>query len=282
MQLGKIFIRGQEGVQVLKKTWVRIIGIVALVFGATVAVAVGLNVEDSDTLGAYLVDEEGLSVYVYLPDEAGSPTCVEGCATYWLGLEGDEPTLADDSLDQALLGTVDNPEGFTQITYAGWPLYQFAHDRNPGDTRGQGSTGEWFLISPEGNPLQPDEDVEDEEEEDAAESSEADAGEDAEAEMSPEVAALMGEGEKVFQRVCAACHGDSGQGGAGVNLVGNPRLADAEHITDAVLNGLVYMPAQRDNMTTEESHAVLTFVRNAWGNDFGSVSLEIVQEVMGE
>lgn len=238
--------------------------------------AAGLGTADDDALGTYLVDQEGISVYVYLPDEAGPPSCIDNCAAYWPGLAVEDGLEAEEGVDEALLGTVDNPGGFVQATYAGWPLYQFAHDRSPGDTRGQGSTGQWFLLSPEGVPLGA--------EEAAAEESPAaeDVAEEAAPEQSAEVAALMDEGASVYRRVCSACHGNAGQGGVGVNLVGNPRLADAEHIADAVSNGLVYMPPQKGNMNAEETQAVLTYVRNAWGNDFGSVSLEMVREVRGE
>ncbi|HET7369745.1 MAG TPA: hypothetical protein VFK45_02780 [Gammaproteobacteria bacterium] len=41
-----------------------------------------------------------------------------------------------------------------QVTYNGWPLYYYAGDKKPGDTRGQDKKGfgaEWYLISPEGH-----------------------------------------------------------------------------------------------------------------------------------
>jgi len=39
------------------------------------------------------------------------------------------------------------------------------------------------------------------------------------------------------------------------------------------------MPALGGQMTAEETAAVLTFIRNAWGNEHGIVPLNIVEEV---
>ena len=52
------------------------------------------------------------------------------------------------------------PDGTLQVTYAGYPLYKWAGDFNPGDIRGQligAEGGDWFLITPGGSRiLEPD------------------------------------------------------------------------------------------------------------------------------
>jgi predicted lipoprotein with Yx(FWY)xxD motif len=43
-----------------------------------------------------------------------------------------------------------------QVTYNGWPLYYFAPDEQPGDTKGHevdGFGAEWYVVTPEGEPL---------------------------------------------------------------------------------------------------------------------------------
>ncbi len=53
---------------------------------------------------------------------------------------------AGDGIDAAMLATATHPEGGTQVTYNGWPLYYFAGDSAPGDTNGQGQGDVWYVI----------------------------------------------------------------------------------------------------------------------------------------
>jgi predicted lipoprotein with Yx(FWY)xxD motif len=45
------------------------------------------------------------------------------------------------------LGTVTRPDGATQATYDGLPLYRFAKDTEPGQTSGDGVKGTWHVIT---------------------------------------------------------------------------------------------------------------------------------------
>lgn len=36
----------------------------------------------------------------------------------------------------AMLGTIQRSDGATQVTYAGWPLYAFVEDKQPGEGNG--------------------------------------------------------------------------------------------------------------------------------------------------
>lgn len=111
---------------------------------ATVAVA-------SSDLGDIVVDGEGVTLYAFLPDEGGEPTCTGGCVDNWPVFEG--PAGAGEGADGALLGTVEHPSGVTQATYNDWPLYYFAADEGPGDTNGQGVGDNWYVVSPAGEPV---------------------------------------------------------------------------------------------------------------------------------
>ena len=112
---------------------------------ATVAVA-------SSDLGDILVDGEGMTLYLFVPDDQGAPTCTDSCAETWPLFEG--PATAGEGADEGLLGTAEHPSGVTMATYNGWPLYYFAPDEQPGDTNGQGVGGNWYVISPSGDAIE--------------------------------------------------------------------------------------------------------------------------------
>lgn len=109
--------------------------------------ATTVTVASSD-LGDIVVDGEGRTLYGFVPDGQGAPTCTGDCASTWPPLEG--PASAGSGADAALLGTVEHPSGVTQVTYNGWPLYRFANDAQPGDTNGQGVGDNWFVVGPDG------------------------------------------------------------------------------------------------------------------------------------
>ena len=48
------------------------------------------------------------------------------------------------------LGTITRPDGGTQVTYEGRPLYLYSGDQNPGEASGQGIQGVWFAMTPSG------------------------------------------------------------------------------------------------------------------------------------
>ncbi|MFV7771286.1 cytochrome c oxidase subunit II [Shewanella marisflavi] len=85
---------------------------------------------------------------------------------------------------------------------------------------------------------------------------------------------LMSRGEQVYMAQCAACHQPNGAGLPGVfpSLIGSPAIKGpvAEHI-DVVLNGRTgtAMQAFAQQLTATDIAAVVTFERNAWGNDSG-------------
>ena len=105
-------------------------------------------------LGDIIVDADGRTLYMFVPDDGGDPTCTDDCAEVWPVFEG--PATAGDGADTALLSTVAHPSGTTQATYGDWPLYYFANDAAPGDVNGQGVNDVWFVIGPDGEPIRDD------------------------------------------------------------------------------------------------------------------------------
>ncbi len=101
---------------------------------------------------------------------------------------------------------------------------------------------------------------------------------------------LMDLGEKVYNSTCAACHQANGQGVNGVfpALAGSGVAVDPEakskHI-DIVVNGVTgtAMQAFGSQLSMRELAAVITYERNAWGNDTGDlIQAADINEVMNQ
>ena len=114
-------------------------------------------------LGEVLVDGDGLTLYMFDPDEQGPSTCDDNCAASWPPLLDDDPTGAE-GVDAGLLGTVERDDGSLQVTYDDWPLYHWAGDAEPGDVEGQGVQGVWWVLAADGTPLRDAAEDEDEDE----------------------------------------------------------------------------------------------------------------------
>ncbi|MGF1721878.1 cytochrome c oxidase subunit II [Vibrio kyushuensis] len=85
---------------------------------------------------------------------------------------------------------------------------------------------------------------------------------------------LMQQGEKVYGERCAVCHQASGLGvtGAFPAIKGSKvALGDLDVHLDIVINGRTgtAMQAFANQLTEQEIAAVVTYQRNAWGNDTG-------------
>ncbi len=101
------------------------------------------------TLGKFLVDSKGMTLYVYTKDTPGVSNCSGGCLQVWPALlfsgTGD-PTAGAGVTGK--LGLITRSDGSKQVTYNDKPLYYYAGDTKPGDTTGQNVGGIWFVIAP--------------------------------------------------------------------------------------------------------------------------------------
>ncbi|PJX14036.1 cytochrome c oxidase subunit II [Halomonas sp. 141] len=89
-----------------------------------------------------------------------------------------------------------------------------------------------------------------------------------------EMEELMARGEAVYRAICSSCHQAEGQGAmpAFPALAGNDQLIeDLDWHIDRIVNGVsgAAMPAFRSTLNPVELAAVVTYTRNAWGNDAG-------------
>lgn len=112
-----------------------------------------VNVFSDDTYGDILVDSNGFSLYLFVPDKTGKSTCYDQCANVWPPLISDGNPTKGDAVT-APIGTISRKNGAIQVTIAGHPLYKYKRDKQPSDTNGQdikGFGGEWYLLAPDGS-----------------------------------------------------------------------------------------------------------------------------------
>ncbi len=115
--------------------------------GTKVAVA------NNAKLGQILVDDKGMTLYLFVKDTGTSSTCYDQCATFWPPLLTTGKPQAGTGANQSLLGTTTRTDGKVEVTYAGHPLYYFQKDKAPGDITGQGVNGFgdlWWVLTPAG------------------------------------------------------------------------------------------------------------------------------------
>jgi predicted lipoprotein with Yx(FWY)xxD motif len=108
-------------------------------------------------LGSILVDEKGLTVYLFVADTGKESTCYTQCAAIWPPVLTDGAPQAGTGADASLLGTTTRTDGKVEVTYAGHPLYYFVQDKAAGDAKGQGINGFgglWWVMSPSGAAIQ--------------------------------------------------------------------------------------------------------------------------------
>ena len=94
--------------------------------------------------------------------------------------------------------------------------------------------------------------------------------------MNMDMDELMTVGERVYNTTCAACHMPNGEGLPGVfpALKGSDiALNDMQKHIDVVVNGVsgTAMQAYAKQLSMKELAAVITYERNAWGNDTGEL-----------
>lgn len=102
-------------------------------------------------LGEVVVDGDGNTLYLFVPDGRGASVCNGDCANAWPPLIGD--VVAGAGLDASLLGSAARDDGSEQVTLNGWPLYYFAGDAAVGDTNGQGVNDVWYVLDSAGDAI---------------------------------------------------------------------------------------------------------------------------------
>jgi len=112
----------------------------------------------SSTLGHFLVDGQGHSLYLFEKDEGAESYCTSACAAVWPAFETSSKPRAASGVDGAALGTIKRDDGELQVTYHGHPLYYYAADAStPGKSKGEALAqfgAEWYLVNPQGKTVE--------------------------------------------------------------------------------------------------------------------------------
>jgi mono/diheme cytochrome c family protein len=92
---------------------------------------------------------------------------------------------------------------------------------------------------------------------------------------------MIQDGEPLYVTNCGRCHQVDGSGAEGLYppLAGNPvvTLHDPAPMIDVIVNGRGSMPAFRGALDSEDAASVISYIRNAWGNEASIVLPKQVQ-----
>jgi predicted lipoprotein with Yx(FWY)xxD motif len=118
--------------------------------GAPMSIVIGSA--SSGSLGTYLTDPAGMTLYTKSGDSATTSTCTGPCAVAWppvLVATGGSATGG--SGVTGTFATLTRADGTVQVTYQGLPLYGWKGDAKAGDTTGEGVNG--FVVATVGGPV---------------------------------------------------------------------------------------------------------------------------------
>jgi predicted lipoprotein with Yx(FWY)xxD motif len=102
--------------------------------------------------GVMLFDDRNQAIYLFDKETTERPDCYGDCAAAWPPVLTDGAPQATGDARSDLLGTVERDDGSTQVTYAGHPLYFYAHE-GPGEVLCHDVVdygGTWLVVTPEG------------------------------------------------------------------------------------------------------------------------------------
>ena len=112
--------------------------------------ALSVQTDSISGIGTVLANNAGLTLYHNTKESGSTIVCTGGCVSVW------PPVLVSGSLPQdtgmikGTFGTIMRPDGSTQLTMNGMPLYTYSGDSGSGQASGQGIQGVWFAVTPSG------------------------------------------------------------------------------------------------------------------------------------
>ncbi len=115
----------------------------------------GVQVASNAEFGSILVDQNNHALYFFAGDVKGESNCTGGCANIWPAFTGDVDALEVGSgLNSNDFDTITREDGSKQITYKGWPLYNFSIDGDgffapPNEVTGDGQGDVFYVAKPD-------------------------------------------------------------------------------------------------------------------------------------
>jgi predicted lipoprotein with Yx(FWY)xxD motif len=106
---------------------------------------------DSD-YGPMLFDASGQAIYLFEKESTELPRCYGACAEAWPPVLTSGDPRGRNSARDSLLGTTRRRDGSSQVTYAGHPLYFYAHEgKHEVLCHGVSEFGGlWLVVTPRG------------------------------------------------------------------------------------------------------------------------------------
>ena len=102
--------------------------------------------------GSMLFDARRQAIYVFENDRRNRTVCYGECARAWPPVYTRGAPRARGGVRASLLGAIRRRDGRMQVTYAGRPLYFYAHER-PGEVRCHNvnlNGGLWWVVGADG------------------------------------------------------------------------------------------------------------------------------------
>ncbi len=109
-----------------------------------------VQTESVSGVGTVLANASGFTLYHNTQEKNGAIICTGQCASIW------PPVVATGTMPHATgmmhgkFGTIMRPDGTTQLTFNGMPLYTYSGDSASGQANGQSIQGIWFAATASG------------------------------------------------------------------------------------------------------------------------------------
>jgi predicted lipoprotein with Yx(FWY)xxD motif len=131
-------------------------GVTTLSSPPTTDISLTLTLQHSP-VGPILATGGGDTLYDFVPDTPTHSACLnDGCVFQWPPLIKDGPVRVGKGVDPSLVATLRRPDGATQLSYGGHPLYLYNGDVSPGVVMGQAidqDGGPWYVLDAQGKQI---------------------------------------------------------------------------------------------------------------------------------
>ena len=110
-----------------------------------------IGIQTVDGIGNVLDTSAGLTLYHLTTETGGKIDCTGACENVWPPalVSGNIPSTPSGA--SGTFGSIKRPDGSTQLTFDGMPLYTYSGDSAAGQANGQGVQGVWFAVTPSGS-----------------------------------------------------------------------------------------------------------------------------------